>query len=86
METAQLIKATISTLYLKDSVVVSENLTDKEKLQHSIFGETKTMRTEEIIERWNLKNKKDSEKMFWNFMEENKINDTENYFIVFTDY
>ena len=85
MKTAQLIKVTLNTLYLKDGIVISEILSSSQKLQHSIFGETKTMRVEEIIERWNLRTKKEADKRFWDFMTENKIEDTSNYYIVFAE-
>ena len=85
MKTAQLIKVTLNTLYLKDGIVISEILSPSQKLQHPIFGETKTMRVEEIIERWNLKTKKEADKRFWDFMTENKIEDTSNYYIVFAE-
>ena len=86
MKTAQLVKVTTTTLYLKDGIVTSgEILSPSQKLQHSIFGETKTMRVEEIIERWNLKTKKEADKRFWDFMTENKIEDTSNYYIVFAE-
>lgn len=85
MKTAQLVKVTTTTLYLKDGIVISEKLSPSQKLQHAIFGETKTMRVEEIIERWHLKTKKEAEKRFWDFMTENKIENPLDYFIVFAE-
>lgn len=85
MKTAQLIKVTLNTLYLKDGIVISEILSPSQKLQHSIFGDTKIMKVEEVIERWYLKTKKEADKRFWDFMTENKIEDTSNYYIVFTE-
>jgi hypothetical protein len=85
MKTAQLIKVTTTILYLKDGIVISEILSPSQKLQHSILGETKTMRTEEVIERWHLKTKKEADKRFWDFMTENKIENILDYFIVFAE-
>jgi len=86
MKTAQLVKVTTTTLYLKDGIVTSgEILSPSQKLQHSIFGETKTIRVEEVIERWHLKTKKEADKRFWDFMTENKIEDISNYYIVFAE-
>jgi len=85
MKTAQLVNVTTTTLYLKDGIVTSEILSPSQKLQHSIFGETKTMRVEEVIERWHLKTKKEADKRFWDFMTENKIENTFDYFIVFAE-
>jgi len=85
MKIVQLVKVTTTTLYLKDGLVISEILSPSQKLQHSIFGETKTMRVEEVIERWHLKTKKEADKRFWDFMTENKIENTLDYYIVFTE-
>jgi hypothetical protein len=85
MKTAQLVKVTTTTLYFKDGIVISEILSPSQKLQHSIFGETKTMRVEEVIESWHLKTKKEADKRFWDFMTENKIENTFDYFIVFAE-
>jgi hypothetical protein len=85
MKTAQLIKVTSSTLYLRDGNVINEVLSPSQKLQFSLFGETKTMKVEEVIERWNIKSKKEAEKRFWYFMIENKIEDSSIYYIVFAD-
>ena len=85
MKTAQLIKVTTTTLYLKDGLVISDMLSPAQKLQHSIFGETKTMRVEEVVERWHLNTKKEADKRFWDFMTENKIENPLDYYIVFTE-
>jgi hypothetical protein len=59
MKTAQLVKVTTTTLYLKDGIVTSEILSPSQKITTlQFFGETKTMRVEEVIERWHLKTKK----------------------------
>jgi hypothetical protein len=82
MKTIQLIKATETTLYLQDGKVISEVLTPSEKLRHTIFGETKQLKTEEVVERWNVRSNKEGEKRFWDYMNENKIQDSSNYYIV----
>jgi hypothetical protein len=83
MITAQLIKATFTTIYMRDGVITSEPTSPEKKLQHAIFGETKTMKVEEVVERWHLKTKKESDKRFWDFMTENKIKDPSDYYVVF---
>jgi hypothetical protein len=83
MTQAQLIEVTETILYMKDGIIVSEPKTDNEKLLHSIFGETKVMKSESVIERWNLKRKKDADVMFWNFITDNN-KDSRNYYVVFT--
>ena len=85
MKTVQLVKVTTTTLYLKDGIIISEMLSPSQKLQHYIFGETKTMRVGEVIERWHLKTKKEADKRFLDFMIENKIENTLDYFIVFAE-
>jgi hypothetical protein len=84
MKNAQLIKRTTNILYLKDGIVL-ENLEPIQKLHHSLFFETKVMQIEEIVERWNLKTKKDANQRFWDFMTENNIEDSSDYYVVFAD-
>lgn len=81
---AQLIHKEEKTLYFKDGEVIEAPATETERLAHAIFGETKVMATETIIERWNIKSQKEATAKFWNWMEENK-KDSTNYYIVFTE-
>lgn len=82
---AQLVKREEKTLYLKDGEVVETPATEQERLAHSIFGETKFMRTESVIEHWRIKSQKEASQRFWNWIEENKV-DSRDYFIVFTEW
>lgn len=84
MKRAQLIEVTETTIYIKDGQIVGAPSTSNEKLHHAIYGETRTMKTETVIERWNLKTKKDAEKRFWDWCEENK-KDFRNHYIVFAE-
>jgi len=81
---AQLIHREEKIIYLKDGIICEIPKSDMEKLSHAIFGETKIMVTETIIERWNIKTKKDATTMFWNWVEKNKV-DYRDYYIVFAD-
>ena len=83
MKTAQLIKVTESTLFLKDGLVISEVLTSEQKLMHAIYGETKAMRVETVVEIWHVKTQKDANVRFWDYMTENKIEDPSIYYVVF---
>lgn len=84
MYRAQLIEVTETTLYMKDGVVIEKPETKEKQLAHAIFGESKVMRTESVIERWTLKTKKEAQKRFWDWCEENK-KDFRNYFVVFAE-
>lgn len=81
MKKAILIERITKTLYLKNGLVLNlENA--QEKLQHSIFGETKTMIEETEIDTFFYKNKKDVELMFWNYVNQNNLN-SENLYIIY---
>ena len=80
MKKAILIERTTKTLFLKDGLVLNLE-SDSEKLQHSIFGETKTMIEETEITTFVFRNKKDVETMFWNYITENNLNYTNHYII-----
>ena len=84
MYSAQLIEIKETTLYMKDGKVIATPTDATEKLHHTIFGETKTMKSETVIERWNLKTKKEANAKFWAFCEQNKV-DFRNYYVVFAD-
>ena len=81
MKKAILIERITKTLYLKDGLVLSLE-TAEEKLQHNIFGETKTMVEETEIDAFFYKNKKDVDLMFWNYMNEKKLN-ADNYYLIY---
>ena len=81
MKKAILIQRITKILYLKEGLVLSLE-TAEEKLQHSIFGETKTMIEETEIHSFFYKNKKEIELMFWNYVSENKLN-SENLYIIY---
>lgn len=81
MKKAILIERITKTLYLKDGLVLSLE-TAEEKLQHNIFGETKTMVEETEIDAFFYKNKKDVDLMFWNYMNERKLN-SDNYYVIY---
>jgi len=84
MYQAQLVEVIEKTLYIQDGQVIETPKDESAKLAHAIFGETKVMRTETVIERWNLKTKKEADKRFWDFCSQNKA-DFRNYFVVFAD-
>lgn len=81
---AQLIYKEEKMIYLKDGKVCETPATETAKLSHAIFGESKVMVTEKIIERWRIKSLKEANVKFWTWMEENKV-DSRNYYIVFTE-
>ena len=85
MKTAQLIKVTETTLYLKEGIVISEQLTAAEKLNHSIFGETKTMKIEECIMKFRANSRKEFDAMFWDYMESEKV-DSRDYYLIIDSY
>lgn len=78
---AQLIEVIETTIYMKDGVVIEK---PENALLHAIYGETKTLKTESVIERWPMKTKKDANQMFWDWCEKNK-KDFRNYYIVFAE-
>lgn len=82
MTTAQLIKVTEKVIFLEKGIVCEAPKTEQQQLAHIIYKESKVMRTEEIVGRWNLKSKKQADQMFWDYMEENKV-DSRNYYLVF---
>lgn len=84
MYRAQLIEVTETTLYMKDGLVVEKPETETRALMHAIFGETKVLKTESIIERWTLKTKKEAQKRFWDWCCENN-KDFRNYYVVFSE-
>lgn len=81
---AQLIKTETKTVYLKDDKIIDVPETEQEKLAHQIFGQTKVIRSETVIERWRIKTQKEAEKKFWDWCEENKA-DFRDYYLVFTE-
>lgn len=85
MKQIQLIKKDSIILYYKDGELVSNKITASEKLYLAMYGETRIMNTETVIERWYVKNNKESELMFWKYMNENNIIDSSSYYIVFTN-
>jgi hypothetical protein len=82
MKTVQLIKVTETTLYYKNGEVINQQLTPIEKLHISVYGKTKQLRTEEVVERWNVKTKREADKRFWDFVEENKV-ESGDYYLIF---
>lgn len=84
MRNIQLIHKEERVIYLKDGLVCDTPKTTEQGLQHAIFGETKVITTETVIERWRVKNQKEADTKFWNWMEENKA-DSRFYFLVNTD-
>lgn len=85
MKIAQLIKETVNHLY-KDENGEILNLTSEQKLMHSIFKpELCTIqRTEEIVERWRYKTKKEIDLIYWNYIKDNNV-DARDYYIIYTD-
>jgi hypothetical protein len=85
MKIAQLIKETETHLFKNEEGEVL-NLTVEQKLMHSIFKPELCVhqRTEEVVERWRYKTKKEVDLMFWNYIKENNLNSTE-YYIVYTE-
>lgn len=81
MRNLQLIHKEEKVIYLKDGVVCEVPKTEAEGLLHAIFGETKVITTETVIERWRVKNMNEANIKFWNWMEENKA-DSRFYYIV----
>lgn len=81
---AQLINRQEQVIYMKDGAVCETPASEMEKLAHSIFGETKIMKTETIIEHWRIKTQKEATEKFWNWIEENKA-DSRDYYLVFTE-
>jgi len=84
MVQAQLIFREEKIIWMKDGLICEAPANDMEKLSHAIFGQTKVMTTESIIERWALKNKKEANQRFWNWIEKSKV-DSRNYYVVFAD-
>ena len=82
MYTAQLIHTEETIIYKKDGLVISEPKSSEDKLLHSIFGETIVLKSETIEERWTLRNKKEADKRYWDFINENNL-DFRNYYLVF---
>lgn len=81
MRNLQLIHKEEKVIYLKDGVVCEVPKTETEGLLHAIFGETKVITTETVIERWRVKNMNEANTKFWDWMEENKA-DSRFYYIV----
>jgi hypothetical protein len=81
---AQLIHREEKVIYLKDGQVCETPSTEIEKLAHSIFGETKIMKTETIVDRFRVKNQSEATNRFWDWIEENKV-DSRDYYLVFTE-
>ncbi len=82
MKSAQLIHVEEKVLYLKDGIVISEPTKDNDKLLHALFGETKIMKTESVVEHLFFKNKKDADVLFWNYMNQYNL-DFREYYLVF---
>jgi hypothetical protein len=81
MKTVQLIKVTQEILYYKDGELISSpEFTDK--LLCALYGNTKELRSETVIETWRCKSKKEADLRFWEWMEENTA-DASNYYLVF---
>jgi len=81
MKKAILIERITKTLYFENGLLLNL-ITPSEKLQHTIFGETKVMIEETEIDTFFYKNKKDVELMFWNYMNEKKLN-ADNYYVIY---
>ena len=61
-----------------------ENPTQNQVLVSAIHGESKVIVTEEVVERWNLKTKKEANQRFWDYMEAERA-DYRFYYVVFND-
>ena len=85
MKIAQLIKETETFLYKNENGEIL-NLTSEQKLMHSLYKPELVVhqRTEEIVERWRYKTKKEVDLMFWNFIKENNLISSD-YYIVYTE-
>jgi hypothetical protein len=77
--TAQLIEIKETTIYMQDGIVIAK---PENVLLHAIYGETRVMKTETVVARWNLKTKKEADKLFWDYCTENNA-DFRNYYVVF---
>lgn len=85
MKIAQLIRVTETHLFKNEEGEVL-NLTSEQKLLHSIFKPELCVyqRTEEVVERWRYKTKKEVDLMFWSYIKENNLESSQ-YYIVYTE-
>ncbi len=83
MLTAQLINRREKVLSYHNGNLI-ENPTENQALVSAIHGESKVITTEEVVERWKLKSKKEANQRFWDFIESEKV-DSRNYYVVFGD-
>ena len=83
MKNAQLIKVTETVLYKNANGEVLV-LTPTDKLLHALVSPELivTYKTEEVMEKWFYKSKKEIDVMFYNYIETNNL-DARNYYIVF---
>lgn len=81
---AQIIHKEEKVIYLKDGEVCEAPSNEMEKLAHSIFGETKIMKTETIVDRFRIRTQAEATKRFWDWVEEKEV-DSRDYYIVFTE-
>lgn len=83
MKQAQLIHKEERIIYLKDGQILDSPV-ENNPLLHAIFGETKVITTEIVVERWNIKTKREADRRFWDWCESNN-QDYRNYYVVITD-
>jgi hypothetical protein len=81
---AQVIHREEKVIYLKDGEVCETPSSEMEKLAHSIFGETKIMKTETIVDRFRVKTQTQATKRFWDWVDEHRV-DSRDYYLVFTE-
>ena len=88
MRSAQIIKRTESTIFYKDGEIVKYNNKDEE-FHHIMLGHFghdnfthKLMVEEEVIGHLQFKTQKELNELFWNYIENNKL-DSRNYYLVY---
>ena len=72
MYSTQLIYTKEVIKYFKDGVEVTPE-TYNEKLFFTLYGETKVIKTEKIVEEWKVKTKKEATLKFNNWINENNV-------------
>lgn len=85
MKIAQLIKETETHLFKNEDGEILK-LTAEQKLLYEICNPELCIyqRTEEVVERWRYKTKKEIDSKFWHYIEENNL-DARDYYIVYTE-
>jgi len=83
MKIAQLIKVSEEVIYKNENGGILETLTPKLKLLHILTKPDlyTTTKSEEVIESWKYKTKKEIDLKFWDYINNNNL-DARNYHII----